>query len=114
MRIIRDYQFIADVDRGAVAAIGNFDGVHLGHQAALNLVRKIAAESGSYVGTLTFEPHPREYFAPKSPAFRLMSAEAKANRLDKLGVERLYQLNFNATLSALGARDLHVMSSRKH
>ena len=105
MRIIRDYQFIADVDRGAVAAIGNFDGVHLGHQAALNLVRKIAAESGSYVGTLTFEPHPREYFAPKSPAFRLMSAEAKANRLDKLGVERLYQLNFNAALSALGARE---------
>lgn len=42
MRTIRDYQFIADEDRGAVAAIGNFDGVHLGHQAALNLVRKIA------------------------------------------------------------------------
>ena len=69
MRTIRDYQFIADEDRGAVAAIGNFDGVHLGHQAALNLVQEIAKESGSYVGTLTFEPHPREYFAPTSTAF---------------------------------------------
>ena len=44
MRIIRDYQFIAAEDRGAVAAIGNFDGVHLGHQAALDLVRKIAKD----------------------------------------------------------------------
>ncbi|MDA9926820.1 bifunctional riboflavin kinase/FMN adenylyltransferase, partial [Amylibacter sp.] len=94
MRIIRDYQFIAAEDRGAVAAIGNFDGVHLGHQAALDLVRKIAKDSNSHVGTLTFEPHPREYFSPKSAAFRLMSADAKANRLEKLGVERLYQLNF--------------------
>ncbi|MDB9716569.1 bifunctional riboflavin kinase/FAD synthetase [Amylibacter sp.] len=105
MRTIRDYQFIADEDRGAVAAIGNFDGVHLGHQATLNLVQEIAKESRSHVGTLTFEPHPREYFAPTSTAFRLMSADAKANRLEKLGVERLYQLNFNAALSALSARE---------
>ena len=105
MRIIRDYQFIAAEDRGAVAAIGNFDGVHLGHQAALDLVRKIAKDSNSHVGTLTFEPHPREYFSPKSAAFRLMSADAKANRREKLGVERLYQLNFNAALSALSARE---------
>ena len=105
MRIIRDYQFIADEDRGACVAIGNFDGVHLGHQAVIDVVRGIADKSGSPLGILTFEPHPREYFAPDAPAFKLMSAEAKANRLEKLGVQHLYQLNFNAALSALDARE---------
>ena len=90
-------------DRGAAAAIGNFDGVHLGHQAVIDLTRKIKGLAP--LGILTFEPHPREYFAPDAPAFRLMSAEAKANRLEKLGVEKLYQLNFNAALSALTAEE---------
>ena len=105
MRIIRDYQFIADKDRGACVAIGNFDGVHLGHQAVIDVVRGIADKSGSPLGILTFEPHPREYFAPSAPNFKLMGADAKANRLEKLGVEHLYQLNFNAALSALDARE---------
>jgi riboflavin kinase/FMN adenylyltransferase len=105
MRTIRDYQFIDPADRGAAVAIGNFDGVHLGHQAVIDVVRKIADDSGSPLGILTFEPHPREYFSPDAPAFKLMSAEAKANRLEKLGVNHLYQLNFNAALSALDARE---------
>jgi riboflavin kinase/FMN adenylyltransferase len=105
MRIIRDYQFIAPEDRGAAVAIGNFDGVHLGHQAVIDVVRGIADDIGSPLGILTFEPHPREYFAPDSPDFKLMGADTKANRLEKLGVEHLYQLNFNAALSALDARE---------
>lgn len=105
MRIIRDYQFVDPADRGAAVAIGNFDGVHLGHQAVIDVVRGIAENSGAPLGILTFEPHPREYFAPDAPAFKLMSAEAKANRLEKLGVDHLYQLNFNAALSALDARE---------
>ncbi|GLQ36063.1 riboflavin biosynthesis protein [Amylibacter marinus] len=103
MRIIRDYQFIAPEDRGAAVAIGNFDGVHLGHQAVFDLVRKVAGDAP--LGILTFEPHPREYFAPDAPAFRLMSANAKAHRLEKLGIQHLYQLNFNAALSALTAEE---------
>ncbi len=103
MRIIRDYQFVEPQDRGASAAIGNFDGVHLGHQSVISLARAAAPEAP--LGVLTFEPHPRSYFAPDAPPFRLMSAEARAHRLEKLGVERLYQLNFNAALAGLTPED---------
>ena len=103
MRIVRDYQYVDPGDRGASVAIGNFDGVHLGHRAVIEQTRKVAKENGSPLGILTFEPHPREYFAPDAPAFRLMNAEAKLHRLEKLGVEILYQLNFNAALSGLPA-----------
>ncbi len=76
--------------------MGNFDGVHLGHQAVIDLARTDAP-----LGIVTFEPHPREYFAPAAAPFRLMNAEARANRLAKLGVQNLYQLPFDATLSGL-------------
>ncbi|MGR3621591.1 bifunctional riboflavin kinase/FAD synthetase [Pseudophaeobacter sp.] len=99
MRIIRDYQFVDHQDRGASVAIGNFDGVHRGHQSVIDLAR--AAAPDAPLGVMTFEPHPREFFAPNAPPFRLMSPEARASRLEKLGVERLYQLNFNAALSGL-------------
>ncbi len=101
MRTIRDYQYLQTDDRGASVAIGNFDGVHLGHQAVIGVAKTHADETGSPLGVVTFEPHPREVFAPDAPPFRLMNAEAKANRLEKLGVERLYELNFTAALSSL-------------
>ncbi len=103
MRIIRDPAFIAPSDRGAAAALGNFDGVHKGHQAVIDLTRSVA--NGAPLGILTFEPHPREHFAPDAPPFRLMNAAAKANRLEKLGVERLYQVPFNDALAALSPRE---------
>ncbi|MEM9585491.1 MAG: bifunctional riboflavin kinase/FAD synthetase [Pseudomonadota bacterium] len=103
MRIIRDYQFVSPEDRGATVAIGNFDGVHIGHQAVIDIAR--GADADAPLGIVTFEPHPREYFAPNASAFRLMNAEAKANRLEKLGVERLYELNFNNALSGLSAEE---------
>ncbi len=99
MRIVRDYQFVEPMDRGASVAIGNFDGVHLGHRSVIELARRAA--NGAPLGVLTFEPHPREFFAPSAPPFRLMRREARASRLEKLGVERLYELNFNAALSSL-------------
>ena len=99
MKTVRDYQFVDPEDRGASVAIGNFDGVHLGHQSVIDLARDAAPEAP--LGILTFEPHPRAYFAPDAPPFRLMSREARASRLDKLGVAYLYELNFNAALAAL-------------
>lgn len=105
MRIVRDYSFVAPEDRGASAAIGNFDGVHLGHQSVIDIARTQAQAMGAPLGLVTFEPHPRQYFAPDAPAFRLMGREARANRLAKLGVARLYELNFNAALAGLSPRD---------
>ena len=103
MRILRDPAFIADTDRGAAAAIGNFDGVHRGHQAVIDLTRSVAGTAP--VGILTFEPHPRDYFAPDAPPFRLMNAAAKANRLEKLGLDILFEVPFNDALAALSPRD---------
>ena len=105
MRIIRDTHFIDPNDRGAAAAIGNFDGVHLGHQAVIDLTRKAAVDAGAPLGIMTFEPHPRSYFSNDSNPFRLMNAEARAHRLEKLGVEKLYEVPFNDALASLSARD---------
>ena len=105
MQIIRDSLYIDPADRGASAAIGNFDGVHLGHQHVIGLARAKAAELGAPLGVMTFEPHPRAYFAPESGAFRLMDAGSRANRLAKLGVDKLYELPFNPALAALSAED---------
>lgn len=109
MRIIRDTLYLDPADRGAVAAIGNFDGVHLGHQAVIALAAKTAAEIGAPLGVMTFEPHPREFFALSKgiaiTPFRLMSPEAKAHRMAKLGVDKLYEITFNAALAALTPED---------
>ena len=95
--------------RGAAVAIGNFDGVHLGHQAVIDVARTAAARSGAPLGLLTFEPHPRSFFAKKNgsdlPPFRLMNAEARAHRLEKLGVELLLELPFDQALCDLSDWD---------
>jgi len=103
MRRHHGYLGLSEDDRGAAVAIGNFDGVHLGHQSVIALARAAAAEIGAPLGIVTFEPHPRAFFAPDGPAFRLMNAEARAHRLEKLGVEQLYELPFDAALAALDA-----------
>jgi riboflavin kinase/FMN adenylyltransferase len=103
MRTIRDYQFVETPDRGATVAIGNFDGVHLGHLSVIEMAR--AAAPDAPLGVVTFEPHPRSYFAPDADAFRLMNAEARATRLEKIGVDCLYELNFNAALAGLSPHE---------
>ena len=85
--------------RGATWALGNFDGVHLGHRAVLGAAR--AALPDAPLGVVTFEPHPRAHFAPESPAFRLTTPEARARRLAKLGVEAVCEVPFDADLAAL-------------
>lgn len=77
--------------------MGNFDGLHLGHQSVIDLARR----PGAPLGIVTFEPHPRQVFAPDAPPFRLMNAEARANRLAKIGVDQLYQLPFDRALAGL-------------
>ena len=89
MRIITDHRAVPAEARGASAAMGNFDGVHRGHQSVLDLARGAAP-----LAVVTFEPHPRTVFAPDAQPFRLMSPEARAHRLQKLGVETLFELRF--------------------
>lgn len=96
MHIHQDWQWLDPAARGASCALGNFDGVHLGHQAVIDLAR-----GAGPLGIVTFEPHPRQFFQPDAAPFRLMNAEARANRLAKLGVDHLFQLPFNAALAAL-------------
>ena len=100
--------------RGAVAAMGNFDGVHLGHQAVIDVARKAASERGAPLGVVTFEPHPRSVFAPGSPPFRLMTPDTRARRLEGLGADALYEVPFTRELAALSpeafARDVLAAS----
>ena len=80
--------------------MGNFDGVHLGHRSVIE-----AAGRHGALGVLCFEPHPRDYFAPDAPAFRLMNSEARANRLAKLGVQHLYELPFGPEMAGFTPED---------
>jgi riboflavin kinase/FMN adenylyltransferase len=96
MQVFTTWRGLDPAARGGAAAMGNFDGVHLGHAAVIE-----AARGHGPLCIVTFEPHPRQHFAPDAPPFRLMNAEARANRLAKLGVERLFALPFDETLAAL-------------
>lgn len=103
MQIVEGYQDLGAAARGAVAAIGNFDGVHKGHQALIASVREEAARLSAPSAVITFEPHPRRYFQPDAPGFRLTSAAEKARILDALGIDLLYILSFDAALAAMPA-----------
>jgi riboflavin kinase / FMN adenylyltransferase len=95
----------ADVPRGAVVAIGNFDGVHEGHRAVIAAARRIGDELAAPLAILTFEPHPRSVFRPDAPPFRLTPFRAKARLLAEAGVEDLFVLRFDRALASLSAED---------
>ncbi|MFM9864435.1 MAG: bifunctional riboflavin kinase/FAD synthetase [Micropepsaceae bacterium] len=101
MQIFRHYENLPAAARGATVAIGNFDGVHLGHQALL----KHAKTLGPKLGVLMFEPHPQEFFKPDGPRFRLTPFRAKVRLLERFGVDVLYALHFDAAFAALSADD---------
>ncbi len=91
--------------RGAVAALGNFDGLHQGHRALIAAVREEAAARGVAATVLTFEPHPREFFAPDKPMFRLTDEAAKLRVLGRLGIDGAFVRRFDAALAGTGPRD---------
>lgn len=101
MQIFRHYESLPDTARGATIAIGNFDGVHKGHQALLARAKSL----GKTLGVLAFEPHPQEYFRPDGPRFRLTPFRAKARLLEQAGVDILYALHFDAAFASLSAED---------
>jgi riboflavin kinase/FMN adenylyltransferase len=101
MRILRHYSNVAEAARGAVVAVGNFDGIHRGHQAVIAAVRECARSEGRPAAVLTFEPHPRSFFRPDMPPFRLTPFRIKARLIEALGVDALFVLRFDAALSRL-------------
>ena len=87
-------------DQPAVLTIGNFDGVHRGHQALLKLLTDKARALGVWAVVLTFEPHPREYFAPADAPARLASLREKLLLLAACGVDRVHVCRFDARFAA--------------
>jgi riboflavin kinase/FMN adenylyltransferase len=86
--------------RGAVIAIGNFDGVHLGHRAVIGEAKNIAKSLGAPLALLTFEPHPRSVFVPNGPPFRLTPFRAKTRLIWETGVDFLFTLRFDRAFAA--------------
>jgi riboflavin kinase/FMN adenylyltransferase len=90
---------------GAVVAIGNFDGIHRGHVAVIRRAEALARELGRPCAVLTFEPHPSDYFRGPGTIFRLTPSAAKAKALERLGIDGMIVVTFNATLAGLGAEE---------
>jgi riboflavin kinase/FMN adenylyltransferase len=105
MRIFRHYRDVPDACKGAVVALGNFDGVHLGHQALIGEARRLALERGVPLGVVAFEPHPQEFFHPSPESFRLTPFRAKARLIAELKADVLYAIAFDAEMAAKSARD---------
>ena len=98
MQLVRGLGNLKPDDRGSAVAIGNFDGVHLGHQALVRAVHERAAASACRSVVLTFDPHPREYLDPAGAPPRLMRLSEKGPALALLGIERLVIVRFNERL----------------
>ncbi len=105
MLLLRDFGDVPEALQGAAVAIGNFDGVHRGHQALLAACRSEAERQGCPFVALTFEPHPRRVFNPDTPPFRLTPFRSRVRRLRAAGVEALFCLRFNQALYGRAAED---------
>ncbi len=95
LRIIRHPGSGSGHPRGAVLALGNFDGLHKGHAALIGEARKRARDAGVPSGVLTFEPHPRSVFMPEGEPFRLTPLRVKEREIARLGVDLLFIQHFD-------------------
>ena len=103
MRLIRGLHNLTETLPGSVATIGNFDGLHLGHQYILDHVRRLATELQQPSVVMTFEPQPLEFFKPEKAPARLTSLREKAIQLERLGIDDLVCLHFDQSLAQLSA-----------
>lgn len=105
MKIIRNINDLPTAPEGGVVAIGNFDGVHKGHQAVLAVAQEEAKKRSVISAVMTFEPHPRQFFAPDKPLFRLTDEAIKLEVFEALGIDVAVVLRFDEALAALSAEE---------
>lgn len=105
MRVLRGLHTISTNFPGCVATIGNFDGVHLGHQAILKSLKDVAALKGVPTLVMMFEPQPKEFFAPEAAPARLANMREKFQDLKEYGVDYVLCLPFNQNLRSMSAAD---------
>jgi len=98
VKTLQSYTNLPKSDKGAVIALGNFDGLHRGHQVVISKAKLIADDMNAPLGIGLFRPHPYRYFKPDAPPFRLMSAEIRAQIMPTFGVDRLYEIPFDDPL----------------
>ena len=91
--------------RGAVIALGNFDGVHRGHAELARVATALAAQRATTAAALTFEPHPRSVFRPDQPVFRLTPPAIKTELLASVGLATTFILPFDRDIAAIAAQD---------
>jgi len=96
---------VPDDARGAAIALGNFDGVHRGHQAVIAAAREAADALAAPLGVAVFEPHPRRYFQPDAPPFRLQTPRQRAHALAEIGVQEVFEIGFDAGLAQSSDRE---------
>ena len=105
MILIRDSYNVQAQHRPSVVSIGNFDGVHLGHVRLLALLKEKAQALGAKATAMTFEPHPHEFFSPQNAPPRLSRWRDKLEKLSDAGVDQVFSLRFNESLSQTSAED---------
>ena len=88
----------------SVVAIGNFDGIHQGHQKVFAITRELATRKKVPSSILTFKPHPRMYFSPASPTFQLVTSETRAELISTYGFDVLFEIPFDNNLANLSAK----------
>lgn len=105
MRVFHSLSNLADDAKGAVVALGNFDGVHLGHRCVLAETTRLALEQGTPSAVLTFAPHPREFFNPDTGPLAIYTLHEKLALLKESGIDITYLAKFDTAFSQLSAGD---------
>ena len=101
MKIIEQYIGLKKPDQGSVMALGNFDGLHRGHQVVIKTAADIAKKLNAPLAIACFRPHPVMFFRPDTPPFRLMSPRVRATLLSEMGVDTLYEIPFDNDLKSM-------------
>ena len=103
MKVIKDYRDCPDHYKQQTVAIGNFDGMHLGHKTVINSAKEVAAKTGTGLGVMTFEPHPLTVLRHNASMYVLTDLERKLELLESMKVDVVYVIDFSKKYASLTA-----------